>query len=144
LSHFIPDASILLKWVLPAEGESCIEQALSMRDAFVAGNITLTVPELWYYEVGNTLSRKYPDEAADLLSGLLAMGFDTATPDPRWQAAILRLVSTCRVTFYDASYHALAMVNDAVFVTADEKYLAHAGVARHMIHLRDWSAAYAG
>jgi len=134
---------VLLKWVLPAEGESYVEQALSMRDAFVAGKITLMVPDLWYYEVGNTLSRKYPHEATDLLSGLLAMGFDTATPDQRWQTAILQLVSVHRVTFYDAAYHALAIINDGVFVTADERYLANAGATRHIIHLQEWSSAQA-
>jgi len=142
-SLFIPDASVLLKWVLPAEGASCVEQALSMRDAFVAGKITLRVPDLWYYEVGNTLSRKYPDEAEDLLSGLLAMGFDTATPNHQWQAAILQLASEHRVTFYDAAYHALAVISGGVFVTADEKYLASAGVDRHIVHLKDWSPSQA-
>lgn len=141
---FIPDASVLLKWVLPAEGETCVEQALSMRDAFVAGKITLLVPELWYFEVGNTLSRKYPDETEDLLSGLLAMGFDTATPDQRWQTAILQLVSAHRVTFYDAAYHALAVISDGIFVTADEKYLASARSDRHIAHLKDWSSSQAG
>jgi len=144
LRPVIPDASILLKWVLPAEGESYVEQALSMRDAFVAGKISLLVPELWYYEVGNTLSRKYPNEAEGLLSGLQAMGFDVITPDQRWQTAILQLVSAYHVTFYDASYHALAMVNDGLFVTADERYMASAGAARHIVHLHEWSAAHAG
>jgi predicted nucleic acid-binding protein len=143
-SLLIPDASVLLKWVLPAEGESCVEQAISMRDAFVAGEITLMVPDLWYYEVGNTLSRKYPDEAEDLLSGLLAMGFDTTTPNHRWQAAILQLVSAHRVTFYDAAYHALAVISGGVFVTADEKYLASADAARHIVHLQEWSSAQTG
>jgi len=107
LNPVIPDASILLKWVLPDEGESYVEQALSMRDAFVTGKTTLIVPELWYFEVGNTLSRKYPGEAEALLSGLQAMGLETITPNPPWQAAILQLVAAYRVTFYDAAYHAL-------------------------------------
>ncbi len=144
MNPVIPDASILLKWVLPDEGESYVEQALSMRDAFVTGKTTLIVPELWYFEVGNTLSRKYPGEAEALLSGLQAMGLETITPNPPWQAAILQLVAAYRVTFYDAAYHALAMVNDGIFVTADEKYMGRAHAAPNMIHLHEWSAAYAG
>jgi len=44
-----------------------------MRDALLGGKIKLLVPELWYYEVGNTLSRKYPEHADILLRSLLNM-----------------------------------------------------------------------
>lgn len=79
-----------------------------------------------------------------MLSGLQAMEFDVITPSQRWQAAILQLASAYRLTFYAASYHALAMVNDGIFVTADEKYMARAGAAGHIARLHEWSAAYAG
>jgi predicted nucleic acid-binding protein len=45
------------------------------------------------------------------------------------------------VTFYDASYHALAIVADGQFVTADEQHLQRAAEAGHLAHLKDWRAA---
>ena len=62
----VPDASVLLKWVLPTTEEGR-DSALELRDAAIAGEITLMVPPLWLYEVGNTLARRFPDQAAPLL-----------------------------------------------------------------------------
>ncbi|MYB32114.1 MAG: type II toxin-antitoxin system VapC family toxin, partial [Acidobacteria bacterium] len=53
-----PDASVLLKWVLPAEDEQDTDAALALRDEAAAGILDLIVPQLWIYEVGNTLARR--------------------------------------------------------------------------------------
>lgn len=59
----VPDASVILKWVLPSTDESEIESAIALRDAIVAGDVRAIVPTLWIYEVGNTLSRRFPERA---------------------------------------------------------------------------------
>lgn len=61
----IPDASTLLKWVLPPENEEYVERALALAQAFNAGRIRVLVPSLWIYEVGNVLALKHPDLAYD-------------------------------------------------------------------------------
>ena len=43
-----PDASVILKWVLPSAGESDVGSALALRDAIVAGEVRALAPELWY------------------------------------------------------------------------------------------------
>lgn len=134
----IPDASILLKWVLPPDYEQYVEQALTMRDALVAGRVRLLVPGLWYYELGNTLSRKYPDHADALLCSLVNMELESLEPTPDWQTTVIQLTVNFHVTFYDAAYHALAINRDAMFVTTDEKYIQKAGAAGHILHLKDW------
>ena len=50
----IPDASVLLKWVLPGDDEQDGDAALSLRAEAVSGSVELVVPQLWLYEVGNT------------------------------------------------------------------------------------------
>ena len=65
-----PDASVLLKWVLPGDDERDTEAALALRDEAVAGAIELVVPQLWVYEVGNTLARRFADQADELLASL--------------------------------------------------------------------------
>ncbi|MGH8651664.1 MAG: hypothetical protein ACREYE_05540 [Gammaproteobacteria bacterium] len=42
----IPDASTLLKWILPPENEEYVERALALAQAFNAGRIRVLVPSL--------------------------------------------------------------------------------------------------
>lgn len=43
----VPDASVLLKWVLPEEREPHAAQAIAIRDAFIAGRIHLLSLASW-------------------------------------------------------------------------------------------------
>lgn len=118
----VPDASVLLKWVLPTTEEGR-DSALQLREAAIAGEITLMVPPLWLYEVGNTLARRFPDQAAQLLDALVAFGLVERAATGTWRERALTLTREYGVTFYDAAYHALALVEQGVFVTADSEYV---------------------
>jgi predicted nucleic acid-binding protein len=134
----IPDASTLLKWVLPPENEEHVEQALDLAQAFNAGRLGLIVPSLWIYEVGNVLALKHPDLAEQQLSRLRRMEIPEIPPDEATVQRALRLVTTKKVSFYDAAYHAVAIVRQGLFVTADKKYLQAVGSDEHVMHLKDW------
>ncbi len=43
------------------------------------------------------------------------------------------------MTFHDAAYHALAVVERGIFVTADIKYVRKAEQAGAVVPLQDWS-----
>ncbi|MEN8176343.1 MAG: type II toxin-antitoxin system VapC family toxin, partial [Pseudomonadota bacterium] len=103
-----------------------------------ADEIRLLVPPLWYFEVGNILARRYPAEAPKLLRHLRSLGLEESISQDRYETRAHRLATTYRVTFYDASYHALAETEAGLFVTADEKYLAKAGNAGHILQLAEW------
>lgn len=60
------------------------------------------------------------------------------SPDEATVQQTLRLVTTKKVSFYDAAYHAIAIVQRGLSVTADKKYLQAVGNDVHVIHLRDW------
>ena len=81
----IPDASVLLKWVLPGDDEQDGDAALSLRAEAVSGSVELVVPQLWLYEVGNTLARRFPDQAGELLASLIDFGLTEARLDVRWR-----------------------------------------------------------
>jgi predicted nucleic acid-binding protein len=119
----VPDASVLLKWVLPSTYEDHVDQALALRDAVAQQHLRVLVPNLWYFEVGNTLARKYPGEASGRLDDLTRFRLPGIQPDGATERQILRLTLTYGITFYDAAYHALAIVHNGIFVTANEKYL---------------------
>ncbi len=78
-----PDASVLLKWVLPGDDEPDGDAALSLRDQALASAVELVVPQLWIYEVGNTLARRFPDQAGELLASLADFGLAEARLDAR-------------------------------------------------------------
>ena len=133
-----PDASVLLKWVLPGDEEQDGNAALSLRDRAVAGAVELIVPQLWIYEVGNTLARRFPDQADELLASLADFGLAEARLDVRWRTQAVSLAMTYGVAFYDAAYHAVALVHGGAFVTADERYVARASEAGSVSKLRQW------
>ena len=136
---FVVDASVVLKWVLPKGHEPWQEPAWALFGALRQRSIDVAVPDLWWYEVGNILSRKYPERAADHLSALaVVLGEGLSMSEVSLRTTCLSLVQRYRVTFYDAAYHALAIVQEGVFITADEKYLQAAAGEAHVMHLRDW------
>ena len=133
-----PDASVLLKWVLPGDDEQHGDAALSLRDEALAGAVELVVPQLWIYEVGNTLARRFPDQAGELLASLVDFGLTEARLDARWRTQTLALAVTYKVAFYDAAYHAVALALGGVFVTADERYVRRAASAGNVSSLQVW------
>lgn len=136
----VPDASVILKWVLPVAEEPHAGAAQAIRDAFVAGDIELLVPSLWLFEIGNTLARKYPIHAPSMLEVLVSLQIPEAPMTRECRTTALGLAVRHRTTFYDASYHAVAMTRRGVFVTADEKYLERVKAEPHARHLEAWAA----
>lgn len=135
----VPDASVLLKWVLAGPDEQDLEPALRLREAALRGSIGLKVPSLWVYEVGNVLTRRFPRRARALLDALIAFELDEGAGSDEWLDQAVSLTRTYGVTFYDAAYHALAVVERGIFVTADIKYVRMAEQAGAVVPLQDWS-----
>jgi predicted nucleic acid-binding protein len=138
--RFVPDASVILKWVLPPEKEPHADTARALRDCYVRGDCDLMVPSLWLFEVGNILSLKFPAHAGAMLDAIHALDMSVFEGDASWRSTILRLVATYGVTFYDASYHATALATQSVLVSADARYLRHAEDAGATCFLGDWAA----
>ena len=134
----VPDASVLLKWILPVGEEPDVNHALRLQQAAVDRRITLKVPTLWLYEVGNTLSRQFPEQTRELLEALIAFDLEEGDSSIKWLNHAVLLTKRYGVTFYDASYHALALVEKGTFVTADNKYVKKAGEAGSVISLEEW------
>jgi predicted nucleic acid-binding protein len=136
----VPDASVLLKWILRSEDEPDGDRALELKEAWLADACDLVVPSLWVFEVGNILGLKQPATATSLLQAMLDVGMREEAPHG-YADAIVRLMREHRVTFYDASYHALAIRHRGTMVTADRTYVKKAGRAGHVTLLNDWQLA---
>ena len=136
----VPDASVILKWALPPEDEPEAERALTLLDAIIDGRVRASVPALWLYEIGNTVARRFPEHAPEWAAVLMKLDLDVSAPSSRWLDTSLALTREHGVTFYDASYHAIAVLGDGVFVTADRRYVDKARAAGHLALLSAWNA----
>lgn len=134
----VPDASVLLKWVLPSDEESDVDKALLLRAAILEETVRALVPSLWLYEVGNTVARRFPTHAQAWLSALMKLGLEESPPSQAWLAKTLELISRHDVSFYDAAYHALALLHKGLFITADARYFNRAAASGAVVSLNDW------
>jgi predicted nucleic acid-binding protein len=134
----VPDASVILKWALPSGDEPNANRALLLRNAIRDDLVRAVVPSLWLYEVGNAVARRFPTHAGAWLSALLKFGLEEAPVSPRWLAQVLELTASYPVSFYDAAYHATALIHGGVFVTADERYTGTALPHGAVVNLSDW------
>lgn len=142
MSTVVVDASTLLKWVLPESGEAYLAQANAIAASALSGGVRLLVPSLWYYEAGNILARKIPDQAGAAMDHLVSLLTPwTRPPTPDIQALALKLVRQHGVTFHDASYHALAIASAGTLVTADARYVRKVGASESLMALADWALA---
>jgi predicted nucleic acid-binding protein len=134
----VPDASVLLKWVLPSEDEPDADKALLLRAAIQDETVHALLPALWLYEVGNTIARRFPMHASGWLSALMKFGLEEASPSEPWLVKILELTRRYEVSFYDAAYHALALMHKGLFVTADNRYVNRVREPGTVIALSEW------
>lgn len=119
----VPDASVLLNWVLPADEEPNADKARLLRGAIAEQKVQALVPSLWLYEVAKTAARRFPSHARALTSALLKFGLQEAPPSRLWLAKTLALTRRHDVSFNGAAYHSIVVPHDGQFVTADARYV---------------------
>ncbi len=126
--NVVLDASVLAKAVV-AEHDS--DHALKLLEAHSEGKIELVAPALILYEVGNVLWRHKMDAKTlcTYLTHLLSLGIELL--DLHREQKILvdacELSKTRGITFYDASYLAVAKARNIKLVTVDEELKKKAG-----------------
>ena len=129
----VPDASVILKWVLEREDEPDHSQALKLQEALLAEEIEVRMPTLWRYEVGNVLGLKKPRMATELMSALLAYEFEEVPLRTEYVLDVLaHMQDLSGVTFYDSAYHVLALRTKGLYVTADRVYVKRAKRKGHV------------
>ena len=121
------DASVGVKWMFGHEEGSAASLALLER--YVAGDIRITVPDLFLHEVGNALMlavrRKGVTEAAALEALAALVNFHLAVvPIGPLATSALTLGLRLGLSFYDAAYLAVAEDHGIPLITADKRLLA--------------------
>jgi predicted nucleic acid-binding protein len=135
----VPDASVLLKWVLEKDSEPDHRQAIQLQQALLDEVIEIRLPTLWRYEVGNVLGLKKPTIATELMGALLAYEFDEVPLRTEYALDVLKHMGDMPgVTFYDAAYHVLALRVQGLYLTADGAYIRRAKRKGHVVLLNEW------
>jgi predicted nucleic acid-binding protein len=121
----VSDASVALKW-FHAQGEEEVDAARAIVGLFGRRLISLSVLDLTKYEVGNALLRgragASPAQVADVLEALADVCPELA-PSASDMREAARLADEHGLTFYDATYAAVARGRGAELATMDHELL---------------------
>ena len=123
-STVVVDTSVIVKW-LSQDNEDHLEQADNLLRDLQKGKATLVAPELAKYEVGNVLLRgknlSY-DEANIVLAHFYGLPITFIEDDETLATLTFEIAGSTGVTYYDASFMALAKLYDATLVTDNVKH----------------------
>jgi predicted nucleic acid-binding protein len=121
-SLFVPDASVILKWAFNSPDEADGDNALDLLNRWLMGSCDFILPKLWAFECGNVLGLKNPVNAGEIMEILLGYRFVECELTNAISSATLQIMLDCKVTFYDAVYHAVAHEHRGTLITADASY----------------------
>lgn len=120
--HLVLDTSVILKWF--RQGEVLATAALVLRDLYLAGWATISVPSLLAYELANVLRYKgelTAEQVEQAVQSLLDLGISWWPPDAVLTRRAVTISRSHDTTVYDAAFVALAETLPAGFITADER-----------------------
>lgn len=123
-AKIVVDSSVLIKWI-KTKDEELVKEARRLLTEIERRPLEVHVPALLLYEIGNILLLKTDLETAGLneaISNLEALPFAVAPPATPLLKRAARLGKEFNLTFYDASFLALAVELDCPFVTADRPF----------------------
>lgn len=136
-AKIVVDTSVLIKW-FKTRDENLLKEANHLLEEIVQRGIQVNVPALLLYEVGNILLLKTrlgltALEAA--LDSLESLPFLVAPPATPLLKRAVHLGRQLNLTFYDASFLALAVELDCPFVTVDRRLFEHTHTLQRVRHL---------
>lgn len=126
MTFWVVDASVALKWCLPAETELLVPQALDLLASYRRGEVQFLVPDLFWPEVANAVwksawKQKIDHAGAETAYAKIAELDIPTIPSYEFIPKALQLAVSYRRTVYDSLYIALAMQSRAAVITADER-----------------------
>ncbi len=137
MTRIVVDTSVLVKWFKRTD-EDLVEQADALLAEIEARQAEVHVPSLLLYEIGNVFllkSRLNADEMDEAFLNLEQLPLVVAPPAAPLLAHAGRLGRELDLTFYDASFLALAVELDCAFVTADRRLFERVRSRKRVRHL---------
>ena len=121
MTVLLVDASVAIKWMLPASREPDADDA-----RWLIGEADLKTTTLAHYEVASTIVRIHPAGGAAAVEASALLRAICGEPEPLLPDDVIAaaaLADEHGLTFYDASYAAIALARGLPLVSADRDLL---------------------
>lgn len=135
----VPDASVLLKWAFDSPDEGDRDNALNFLEAWLEERVEIILPKLWFFEVSNVIMLKKPELSMELMEIFIGYNLSEYETTLELCEETFKLMRRYGVTFYDAVYHAVAMLKKGVLLTADDAYSKKVSGMPNIVRLKDWA-----
>lgn len=134
----IVDSSVIIKWLTDEKED--IEAALLIRERYQNKKLKILIPLLVHWEINNHLGRNYsPEEATVQYSHFLLIRLPQALLSIEETHTTFKIMKKFSgISFYDASFHAMALHKQGTFVTSDKKYYEKAKSLGNIKLLKDY------
>lgn len=142
----VVDANVVAKTFL---NESDSQAALDLLAACLENGVPIIAPDLLKYEVAQTaLRHKVPvEQVFRIFEAQISTLVDQQEPDlATWQKAEEIFshghVKSGYPSMYDSIYHAMAIVQEGVFITADKRHYEKVKSFGHIVLLEQWPVIF--
>lgn len=121
-NKLVLDLSVLIKWFALEYDD--LDAARLIESDFMAGKYQILMPLFYTWELNNYLSRNFDSvTATSFYSHFKSYKFVNFDLNLKISKIAFEITEKFpKISFYDASYHALAISEKATFVTSDKKY----------------------
>ena len=116
------DASVVVKWALPIlDNEDHADKALQILFLAKDSRVFVRQPPHWLAEAAAVIGRLSPETAVEDIKDLYEFNFEIVD-------SLDVYIRACEISkelnhhMFDTLYHAVAILGDAILVTADRKY----------------------
>lgn len=138
-NKLVLDSSVLIKWIIDEDDE--VIKARSIESGFLDGKYKILLPMFYIWELNNFISRHFDPVTATSIfwhfKSYKFINFDLDINTAKLAFDITKRFE--KISFYDASYHALAISENATFVTCDKKYYEKTKKLGHIVLLKDFN-----
>ncbi len=123
MKQIVADSSVTVKWINQID-EELVDQADKLLSDAQAGYVNLLAPELSKYEVGNAIMKKKLDlsQAYEALATISQLPLTFIPLSEELAKQTYRIADEAGITYYDASFIALAKQENATLVTDNVKH----------------------
>lgn len=120
-TQFVLDSSVIIKW-LNRINEEDLDRSDRLLDKFEKGKITVTVPMLVKFEIGNALlkgKKLVIPEALDALDAFYKLPLQFVDLEVSSAKSIYEIAYSYDMTYYDATFIHLSQLLDYPLITAN-------------------------
>ena len=131
MKQIVVESSVSVKWINQND-ERLLDKADKLLLDAQAGKVNLLAPELSKYEIGNALLRKGLDlpNAYESLGTVYQLPVTFVPQSEELAKQTYEIAEQANITYYDASFVALAKAQNATLVTDNPKHQAKSQEAR--------------